>query len=197
MKLIQFHTPDCGVQFFMRFKMFHAPGKHPVLAFCNAKSRTLFWDLARLPAFNSFMQALRDPNRDKTQPVTRPSWLSVRRPREPKKGDVVTNLRHANTTGDKESMVSASPDPEGPGGVGSAPGVVNDLGYSEKMQEEWKDAYDMSDPNGWIQPHRSVTTVVHEPNFVGRQVAWSPNGEWCVVVGNNNRAIIYHRWAKS
>ncbi len=112
-RLLQFHTPDCGVQFYMRFKMFHAPDKHPVLAFCNAKSRTLFWDLARLPAYSSFIQALKDPKRDKQQPLNRPSWLTARKPREPKKGDAVTNLRHANTMGDKELHGFGEPRPGG------------------------------------------------------------------------------------
>ncbi len=93
-------------------------------------------------------------------------------------------------------MVSASPDPEGAGGTGSTSGASADLGYTEKMMEEWRETYDTSDARSWIKPHRSVPTVVHEPNFVGRQVAWSPNGEWCVVVGNNNRVIVYQRWAK-
>ncbi|KAH8889800.1 WD40 repeat-like protein [Thozetella sp. PMI_491] len=200
-RLLQFHTPDCGVQFFMRFKVFHAPGKHPVLAFCNAKSRTLFWDLARLPAYNNFIRALKDPSRDRTAPLGRPSWLTVRKPREPKKGDVITNLRHATATGDKDSMVSASPDPEGVGGTSmgapsGATGVTGDLGYSQKMLQEWEEMYDTSDPHGMIRPHRAINTVVNEANFVGRQVAWSPGGEWCLVVGNNNRVIIYQRWAE-
>ncbi len=47
-RLLQFHTPGCGAQFFMRFDVFHAPNEHPLLTFCNAESRILFWDLARL-----------------------------------------------------------------------------------------------------------------------------------------------------
>src|SRR6185436_17048731 len=47
-RLLQFHTPGCGPQFFMRFSVYQAPNRHPILAFCNAGSKMFFWDLRRL-----------------------------------------------------------------------------------------------------------------------------------------------------
>ncbi|KAK3352356.1 WD40-repeat-containing domain protein [Lasiosphaeria hispida] len=178
-RLLQFHTPDCGVQFFMRFCMYHAPGKHPILAFANAKSRTMFWDLARFPLYNRYMSELKEAQKDKAlPPPQKPSWLLVKKNKKP---DSAANLRNAGA--DKDSMVSASPDPEG----------VTTLGHNQKTLAEWAEMYDTSNSHGLIKPHKSVAI---DGAFVGRQVGWSPEGEWCVVVGNNNRALIYQRWAK-
>lgn len=90
----------------------------------------------------------------------------------------------AGGAGDKESMVSASPDPES---------VVTGLGHSKETLQAWAEMYDLSNPVGYVKAHR---TLQIDGGFVGRQVGWSPEGEWCVVVGNGNRALIYQRWAK-
>lgn len=182
-RLLQFHTPDCGVQFFMRFRMYHVPGKHAILAFANAKSRTFFWDMSRFLSYSRYMEELKEAQTNKagTPPPQKPSWLMVRKPRENKKPDTASSLRNAGA--DKDSMVSASPDPE----------AVTSLGHNQKTLSEWAELYDTANPHGLIKPHKSVAV---DGAFVGRQVGWSPEGEWCVVVGNNNRALIYQRWAK-
>jgi len=179
-RLLQFHTPDCGVQFFMRFRMFHAPGKHPILAFANAKSRTFFWDMTRFLSYSQYMNDLRESQSNRAfPPPLKPSWLLVKKTKKP---DATNNLR--NTGADKDSMVSASPDPES----------VTSLGqHNQKTLTEWAEMYDTSNLHHQIKPHKSVAV---DGAFVGRQVGWSPGGEWCVVVGNNNRALIYQRWTK-
>ncbi|KAK4231268.1 WD40-repeat-containing domain protein [Podospora fimiseda] len=196
-RLAQFHTPDCGVQFYMRFRMFHAPGKHPVLAFANAKSRTFFWDMARFPAYKKYMAELEAQYSQHNKVVNglqRPGWLTTKRSKKPaadpsakgdaaNKGDTAIGLRSFAATGDKDSMVSASPDPES----------ATTWGYNQETLQAWSEMYDMSNPVEFIRPHRVLTI---DGSFVGRQVAWSPEGEWCVVVGNNNRALIYQRWQK-
>ncbi|KAK4204093.1 WD40-repeat-containing domain protein [Triangularia verruculosa] len=206
-RLAQFHTPDCGVQFYMRFRMFHAKGRHPILAFANAKSKTMFWDFARFAAYRDFMEELEEAKKQQQQEaaagsgavpvaIQKPSWLLIKRA---KKGaaaaashqDTATSLRLA--AADKDSMVSASPDPEGASAAVAAAGTATPGNYNQETLSHWKEMYDLSNPIGLIRPHK-VQGV--DGTFVGRQVGWSPGGEWCVVVGNKNRALIYQRGAR-
>ncbi|KAK4166032.1 WD40-repeat-containing domain protein [Cladorrhinum sp. PSN259] len=197
-RLAQFHTPDCGVQFYMRFRMFHSPGKHPILAFANSKSRTMFWDFARFSAYKEYMAELQEAQKNHRAAngaetklaVHKPNWLVVKRSKKtPGAGsegskDPASSLRNlATAVGDKDSMVSASPDPES----------VTALGHNQETLQTWAEMYDLSNPVGRIKPHRVLQI---DGSFVGRQVGWSPAGDWCVVVGNNNRALIYQRWPK-
>ncbi|KAL1838345.1 hypothetical protein VTJ49DRAFT_2776 [Mycothermus thermophilus] len=203
-RLAQFHTPECGVQFFMRFRMFHAPGKHPILAFANAKSKTFFWDFARFGAYREYMADLREAQRagkpltGEGAAVQKPSWLTVKRGKKPAANlstttaatgtgrDFTPSFRSSFAGGvDKDSMVSASPDPENV--------AATQLGWGRDTLQAWASMYDLSNPVGYVKAHR---TLQIEPGFVGRQVGWSPEGEWCVVVGNGNRALIYQRWGK-
>lgn len=180
-RLLQFHTPDCGVQFFMRFRIFHAPGKHPILAFANAKSRTFFWDMSRFLAYSQYIKELENAQASKdVPPPQKPYWLPVKKEKKP--DTAAAKLRISGV--DKESMVSASPDPES----------VTSLGqHNQKTLSEWAEMYETTNLHRLIKPHKSVAV---DGTFVGRQVSWSPGGEWCVVVGNNNRALIYQRWVK-
>ena len=45
-----------------------------------------------------------------------------------------------------------------------------------------------------IRPHK--IEKFGGPRFLGRQVAWSPAGDWCVVAGSQNTVIILQRWPK-
>ncbi|KAH6635455.1 WD40-repeat-containing domain protein [Chaetomium sp. MPI-SDFR-AT-0129] len=211
-RLAQFHTPDCGIQFFLRFRMFRVPGKRPILAFANAKGKTFFWDFERFGEYARYMDALKEAKDAGRYPlvgegavVPKPVWLPVRRVKKANTtsnsfvqstaGDGTASLRSfaamsvvGGGGGDKESMVSASPDPE------SHPALpTSGLGYNRETLEAWAETYDATDPVRYIKAHRMVQI---EGGFVGRQVGWSPEGEWCVVVGNGNRAVIYQRWAK-
>ncbi|KAK0671106.1 WD40-repeat-containing domain protein [Cercophora samala] len=195
-RLAQFHTPDCGVQFYMRFRMYHVQGKHSILAFANAKSKTMFWDFSRFEAYREFMEEL-EQARSTGAVVQKPSWLLVKRAKA-KKGVVAAAAVHQDAAaslraaagGDKESMVSASPDPDGGSGAVPAGTLGN---YNQDTLDNWKEMYDLSNPVGLIRPHK-VQGV--DGSFVGRQVGWSPGGEWCVVVGNKNRALVYQRGAR-
>lgn len=127
-------------------------------------------------------------DRDKVQApvVQKPSWLMVKKAKRTAAAvvaDTASGLRSVAVGGDKESMVSASPDPEG----------VTPLSHSRETLQAWAEMYDLSNPVGNIKPHRALQV---DGGFVGRQVGWSPEGEWCVVVGNGNRALIYQRWGK-
>jgi polycomb protein EED len=180
-RLVQFHTPGSGHQFYMRFRLFHHKDKHPILAFGNAHSSIYFWDLARLTTYHSFIEELEDPERD--QPIQRPRWLIPHQPRQ--KNDVVSKLKDAE---DKDSVAS--------GRTGSdIDGQINLRDhYSEETLKQWRSKYDIKKVSKALTHHHIVVTSVKD--FIGRQVAWSPEGEWCIVVGSKTLALILHRWSK-
>ena len=182
-RLLEFQAAGCGPQFFMRFKVYQSPGRNPVLAFSNAKSKTFFWDLARLTSYHEFMKSLNNPNKNRDGLPERPHWLNLKQTKKPNSG--VNRIRE---TSDNNSMVSA--------GASSDPDSGAALGVTPESISSWDELYDISRPQDHpIKPHK-VVGVSGETGFVGRQVAWSPGGEWCVVVGSENRALILQRWAK-
>jgi polycomb protein EED len=183
-RLLQFHTPGCGHQFYLRFKLYHNEHKNPVLAFGNAHSEIYFWDLARLLGYHKFMSEVKDTERDKTQPVSRPAWLQPIKHR--KQGDPISKLKDGS---DKDSVVS-----ERTGSVNVE--MLGDLSttYSQETLEQWESRYDMTRLEDAVKAHSTSKITVKD--FVGRQVAWSAEGDWCVVVGSKNLAIILQRWDK-
>ncbi|PWI64078.1 hypothetical protein PCL_00010 [Purpureocillium lilacinum] len=54
--------------------------------------------------------------------------------------------------------------------------------------ESWITRYSMEDPQSPLVAHKAVSAPV---NFVGRQVGWSPGGEWCVIDGVSSRSVAY------
>lgn len=180
-RLIQFYTPFSGHQFYMRFRLFHHVDKHPVLAFGNAHSNIYFWDLARLTEYHAFIIEVEDPEREHA--VQRPGWLQV----TDKKGDPIRKVRVAD---DKESVTSGRT-----GSVEVEPHGSLNSHYSDATIKDWTGKYDMTQP--MTQPilaHHQVNITVKD--FIGRQVAWSPGGEWCIVVGSKNLSLAMQRWAK-
>ncbi|OAQ74439.1 embryonic ectoderm development protein [Purpureocillium lilacinum] len=170
-RLLEFHTPRCAEQFFMRFKLHHVPGQHAVLAFCNAAGSIFFWDFTRLTAYREVMERLCNSRQDKTTEQL-PSWLrSVRRKSEA--GGRFTP---------KNKAASASP----------VQGCsVNGRNISSETMESWTTRYSMEDPQRPLLAHKTVSAP---DKFVGRQVGWSPGGEWCVVVGGSV-VLMLKRWA--
>jgi polycomb protein EED len=61
-----------------------------------------------------------------------------------------------------------------------------------KTRKGWSEKYDMGDPLKEIAAH--WTDVVKGLTVVGRQVAWSPDGKWCVVVGSDSVIACFQRW---
>lgn len=177
--LLQFHTPNCGPQFFMRFKLHFVPDQHPVLAFCNAAGNVFFWDFERLIAYREFMEALKDPNRNRSKPLPHPNWM------RPVKGRPKTDSnkgRHGG--GDKDAPSAFRAD---------AIRLSEEIGdYNAETLETWASRYSQDDPHEPLKAHKTESSSA---NFVGRQAAWSPGGEWCVVVGSSNQALILQRWA--
>ncbi|KAK3956183.1 WD40-repeat-containing domain protein [Pseudoneurospora amorphoporcata] len=263
-RLVQFKTVDCKGQFYLRFKVLHARGKHPVLAFCNAKNKFMFWDLSRLGSWNRFKQQVKEADKEDLCPVQQPGWMPARKaPRKTAATDTATATAAATATataapatgrasGRLGTGTSTSPDPETllsaaaaaasaggsaagsgsgrpgsssrerPGSRGSTatntkatataatataaaaaaadtanrPTGIRLGGYTQKQIDEWNDQCDITDSHNEIKPHKTVMVDGKGQHFVGRQVAWSPEGDWCVVVGNSNRAMIFQRWGK-
>ncbi|KAI0203752.1 WD domain-containing protein [Astrocystis sublimbata] len=184
-RLVQFDTPNCGHQFYLRFKLYHREGKHPVLAFGNAHSTIFFWDLARLLGYHDFINDLHDPDRDRLQPIHRPGWLVPVQHKN--KGDTINKLK--DTASDRESVFSGRT-----GSVDAETHADLNVDYGYETLESWRDRYDLTHVEESVVAHTHINITVKD--FVGRQVAWSAHGDWCVVVGSKNLAIVLQRWAK-
>jgi polycomb protein EED len=82
------------------------------------------------------------------------------------------------------------------------PAADREASYSYKeFAEAWDDRYTMVDGQHALEPHATVTVPRSrsgnnklEPDFFGRQISWSPNGQWCVVAGSLNRIVMLRRW---
>jgi polycomb protein EED len=176
--LLQFYTPNCGPQFFMRFKLHFVPDQHPVLAFCNAAGNVFFWDFERLVAYREFMEALKDPARDKSKTLPHPSWM------RPVKGRSKSDSKGRHGGGEKDVPSTFRAD------AIKLSEEIKD--YNAETLETWASRYSQDDPHEPLKAHKTESSSA---NFVGRQTAWSPGGEWCVVVGSSNQALILQRWA--
>lgn len=158
----------------MRFNLLHVPGQNPVLAFCNAAGNIFFWDLTRLTVYRDVMAKVRDPYRDRSKAVQLPSWLKPVIPRQ--RADAMGRFRALGS--DRDSIASSQ---------------VDSTDLSTETLESWASRYSMEDPQ---EPLRAHKTESSSTNFVGRQAAWSPGGEWCVVVGSSNTALVLQRWPR-
>ncbi|KAK5998190.1 Polycomb eed-B-like protein [Cladobotryum mycophilum] len=177
-RLLEFHTPNCGPQFFMRFKLHHVPNQNPVLAFCNAAGNIFFWDFKRLTTYHDFIMALSDPHRDKSKPLQLPSWQKPVIPRH--RTDGTSKTRHNGS--DKEHIAQSL-----------QVSHSDNFEFSPETLEAWAARYSMEDTHEPLRAHKSESSSA---NFVGRQAAWSPGGEWCVVVGSSNTTLVLQRWNK-
>lgn len=166
----------------MRFNLYHTVDKHPILAFGNAHSTIFFWDLARLTGYHKFISELERP--DRTTTVHRPSWLHTAKPTQ--KSDTVSKLRGG--VEDRDSVAS--------GFTGSDVEPVSSSldHYSQETLESWYDKYNMAHEAEAIEAHSQSSIPIKD--FIGRQVAWSPQGNWCIVVGSKHLAVILARWQK-
>lgn len=61
-----------------------------------------------------------------------------------------------------------------------------------KNRETWVKKYGLGDAERELAAHKE--DVVKGFNFTGRQAAWSPGGEWCVVVGSAGVVAVFERW---
>lgn len=63
-----------------------------------------------------------------------------------------------------------------------------------KSLEIWSKRYSLGDPYHNLTSHKDETIKGFE--VVGRQIAWSKEGEWCVVVGSGALIAVFERWQK-
>ncbi|KAL7926349.1 WD40 repeat-like protein [Trichoderma austrokoningii] len=174
-RLLAFHTPNCGPQFFMRFKLHHVPDQNPVLAFCNAAGNIFFWDLKRLTTHRDVMLTLANST-DKSKPTQLPSWQKPVIPRA--KADPSSKPRATDSDQDLSTPVDIN--------------QTDSHEFSPETLESWATKYSMNDAHEPLRHHKIESSTT---NFVGRQASWSPGGEWCVVVGSSNTALLLQRWA--
>lgn len=157
----------------MRFKLFHVPDQNPVLAFCNAAGTIFFWDLRRLHVYHEVMAGLQG----KSKAIVPPSWLKPFIHRQ--KPDAMGKFK--NVGSDRDSPASGQT------------GQTDTSEYSQETLDSWATRYSLEDPHKSLNAHKTESSSA---NFVGRQTAWSPGGEWCVVVGSSNTMLVLQRWAK-
>lgn len=181
-RLAEFSTPQCGPQFFMRFKLHFVPGQNPVLAFCNAAGTTFFWDFKRLTVYRDWVEAMRNPKRDTKQQVPRPSWL---KPVIPRNREPLVRPRDASRAKEPEQNNQME---------GNSKENDEFAEFNAQTRESWTSRYSLEDPHAPLKAHKTEASAA---NFIGRQAAWSPGGEWCVIVGSKNTALMLQRWEKS
>jgi polycomb protein EED len=157
---------------------------------CNSRSKVFFWDLSRLEAYHEYIASLTKPLTaaesglavNTTTVLNQYSWLPL------KKDKRLTNARGVSPI---ESVTS------------SANSSVNMTSIETVLTNEellankaiWDKKYSMGDPLRALEAHRheNVPRVL----FTGRQVAWSMDGEWCVVTGSEGVVAVFGRWGEN
>lgn len=157
-----------GTNQWTRFSLFNPPSpKHPVLAFFDS-SKVYFWDLARLLEYQKFITSGGE--------VPKPQWLTAKR-----KAGNPGILGHAQR---EDSVASGSTNTET---LNSVEIEAIRVGYDEK--------YSMTSPWRSLKAHKVET--IPGVATVGRQIAWSANGEFCIILGAPNIISVLSRWSKT
>jgi polycomb protein EED len=174
----------------MRFSLFPGIGETgPVLAFCNKFSKVSFWDLRRL---EEYYQITSGDEADIKDPTRRPKFLNPFQRRQRGRPFLRGRggRRSASPTDSTNSQRSASD--MASSGIGtSAVGHSKNVDW-DKSIEGWDKKYAIDDPLYDLMPHKEE--VVKGVSFCGRQVAWSTDGAWCVVVGSMGVWAVFQRW---
>ena len=198
-RLIQLAQPNSEL-FYIRFSLFHAPSKRPILAAGNQRSRMYFWDLQRLEETGV-------PPDDPTNQVVSDQVFKIPEKPGSKKKEKENEKAEAEKNGKEEqsrppttlalrvvresSAVSStsSKTTHSANSLSTTGLTSNSKGKSAKNKEK-----DMSlgDPFHPLPSHKSI--MVPKVNFTVRQVAWSRGGEWCVAVGEAGMVAVFSRW---
>lgn len=217
-RLLEFSVPDSEIMF-MRFSLY--PGSattNPVLAMCNAASKVFFWDLARLEESHGYLASVSCAEAACAQDIKRPSFLipykhrnrgpvnvlhRLARDTSPADSASTDSISNANSSSkstyhpqNKATDTSTEVEPPSNTNPGTKQLIIPGLTPSDsaKSLEIWAKRYSIGDPHGDIIAHKDE--VVRGYEFVGRYVAWSNGGEWCVVVGSAGVIAIFERWQK-
>jgi polycomb protein EED len=194
---------------FQRFSLY--PGsstKNPVLAFSPSSSKVFFWDLTRLSGYYDYVTTVDQVEKGAHGEKGRPTEIPKRPPflvpfRHRNRGSMLSAVSRVRETSPTDSSSSHHTGTENThafhsGGNSHPTASINTHGLSgrdlAKSKENWAKRYNIG--NEWtnIAPHREE--AVKTLDFVGRQIAWSNGGEWCVVVGSEGAMAIFERWAK-
>lgn len=168
-RLLQFEIP--GTNQWTRFSLFNPPSpKHAVLAFFDS-SKVYFWDIARLMEYQKFITSGGE--------VPKPQWLTAKR----KAGNPGIS-GHAQSQRE-ESVAFGSTNTE----------TLNSSIEIEAIRMSYDEKYSMANPWRSLKAHKVET--VPGVTSVGRQIAWSTNGEFCIVLGAPNIISVLSRWSKT
>lgn len=146
-------------------------------------------------------------SKDQVETPTKPSFLGYWGPRNRGGGIFAkysgkhsqTHRREASptestvTSGSNSNPNSNPPSDPIPRSVPSPSKPVITAERLEKSKELWAERYDAGKWFERLKAHKEET--VQDLDFLGRQVAWSPGGEWCVVVGSMNCVAVLQRWS--
>ena len=166
-RLFQFDAPKTP-PFYVRFSLFQAPLKRPVLAIGNNESKVYFWDLQTLEEWDE-QTAASDEMRERVR----------------NKGGKGKGRRGGSRPGPKQREASvASSTTTGQIPVASSEPMVDTAIYSKAALK-----YNLEDPFRKLMSHAEVT--VPRVSFAARQVAWSMGGEWMVVVGDQGMVALF------
>lgn len=178
-RLLQFAIPQCN-QWYMRFGLYtpYSSSQHHVLAMCNSASKVHFWDFSRLADYQKFITS--------PETVPKPGWLSLK-PQNKKSGKADGHRLLSQTPVD-ESVASSSISSFSTESLAAA----IDIGANRSA---WDEKYWTGNPWKSLKAHKiegipRVTTV-------GRAVAWSDDGDFCVVAGSSGIISVLERWARS
>ncbi|KAH7384823.1 WD40-repeat-containing domain protein [Cadophora sp. MPI-SDFR-AT-0126] len=221
---LQLSIPESHIMF-TRFSLFPGcktgPGRHPVIAFCNTNSKVFFWDFERfenyydtqgsMPGADGLIapeyrgdspskgeKGLNTPtdNTLRAHPFLHP--FQRRNRGGGNVGGVGAIARLARETSLSESTGSehTNQDETSQGQAQSSTNTNAGKGKIDwaRSREGWKARYELGDPMTEMEPHH--TEMVKGLKFTGRQVAWSNDGEWCVVAGSSGSIGVLGRWGR-
>ena len=202
------------------------PGRHPVVAFCNTNSKVFFWDFERfenyfdtqgsLPGADGILApgagagaGYRGTSHSPVKGEKSEKGLSIPTDNTPRAHPFLNPFQRRNRGGGnvggagalarlaRETSLSESTGSEHTNQDESST-TNNNAGKGKidwaRSREGWKAKYELSDPMTELEPHH--TEMVKGLKFTGRQIAWSNDGEWCVVVGSSGSIGVLGRWGR-
>jgi polycomb protein EED len=194
-------VPD-STYMFTRFSIYPGSKTHnPILSFLNSKSQIFFWDLSRFREYYDVIDSLpggdsntnSNSNFQSQTPSQHPPEVGIRKhpflqPFQHRihrgSGRPSLNHNHMRDSPAESTNGSNASDTYEPSRTGKVDWV--------RGREIWKDKYDMSDAYSLVEPHQTVPIKPIE--MLGRQMAWSRDGKWCVAVGSWGQMVLLGRW---
>jgi polycomb protein EED len=152
--------------------------RHPVLAMCNSASKVFFWDLSRLVDYQKFITS--------PETVLKPNWLSLAS--QTKKSGKSDTHRLLSQTPIDESVATSSVSSFSTETFAAAIDI-------EANRGAWDEKYATGNPWKSLKAHKIES--IPRVTSVGRAVAWSEKGDFCVVVGSSGIISVLERWARN